>query len=367
MIPDNIHASVRTGHPQADDQRELLKIEHDLKDSGGVVLIRDIGFDRASGFLTFHRRDSDQAQRPITMKLHPDDQVQFLRLAGRSEVSVSLRPVRDSFASFVLILEQNAGDAAWRSGTLTHIEGPKDLLDTIAAKSRLEDLGEKASVLGHELRQPLFTIAMANENLRLMLGAPKQLQSLLFQAIDRIDTQVQRAQTIIALTLGYATGSDASSEHSDVGQALRRACDFLAPLFETADIRIEIDTRMSGTAALSGVQQEQVFVNVLRNAVDSIQARRQEEWSGEGSIVATLQTDGDYWRCLVSDNGAGLAPDVPERKFRPFFTTKSDQGTGLGLYVCEQLVTIAGGSIRLLPGEREGAMVEILLPRRDAR
>lgn len=362
MMPNKNHATDLSSPPEADDQHALLRIEHDLKESKGLVLIRDIRFHRGSGLLTFRRASPDHPRQSLVMKLHPDDQDQFIRLAGQSQVSASLRLVSDSFASFVLILQECESDTAWPSGMITHVERPRELLETIATKSRLEDLGEKASVLGHELRQPLYTIAMANENLRLMLGAPDQLPPKLTQAIDRIEMQVQRAQTIIALTLGYATGT---SESCDMVEAVRNAADFLGPLLESADVRFDLHAQAVGLVALGSVQQEQIFVNVIRNAVDSIQARRSAGWSGEGVIVATIEGDPASVRCLISDNGAGVAPGAPEKRFRPFFTTKSDEGTGLGLYVCEQIVAIAGGSIRLLPGETEGALVEILLPRFD--
>lgn len=243
------------------------------------------------------------------------------------------------------------------------LDDARQLFDTLAAKSRLADLGEQSSALAHELRQPLFSISVANENLRMMLGRSDMTRTQLDKAIGRIAEQVERAQTIIDRTLAYASGNGPGAVSADIGLAASNAVEFLRPLFETADI--EIDDRGAHVHARIGlcqVETEQVFVNILRNAAESIESRREAGWRGAGRIAIRITMQGMGIHVAVTDNGAGLSGDTARAVFQPFFTTKPRIGTGLGLHICRQVLGKVGGVVSLLPGESEGAQVEIKLP-----
>jgi two-component system, LuxR family, sensor kinase FixL len=239
----------------------------------------------------------------------------------------------------------------------------RQLFDSLAARSRLADLGEQSSALAHELRQPLFSISVANENLRMMLGRSDMTRSQLDKAITRIAEQVERAQTIIDRTLAYASGRDMGTIRADIGLAASNAVEFLRPLFETADIEIDDSgAHMHAEVALCQVEAEQVFVNILRNAAESIEVRREGGWRGSGRIAIRIAVRDGILECTVSDNGAGVAREVEQAVFEPFFTTKPRVGTGLGLHICRQALDKVGGTVRLVAEEREGARVEIGLP-----
>lgn len=239
----------------------------------------------------------------------------------------------------------------------------RQLFDSLAAKSRLADLGEQSSALAHELRQPLFSISVANENLRMMLGRSDMTHGQLDKAITRIAEQVERAQIIIERTLAYASGRDMGTVSADIGLAASNAVEFLRPLFETADIEIDGGgAHMHAEVALCQVEAEQIFVNILRNAAESIEARREAGWLGSGRIAIRIARRDGTLECTVLDNGAGLAREVEQAVFEPFFTTKPRVGTGLGLHICRQALDKVGGTVRLVADEREGARVEICLP-----
>ncbi|MEM1204808.1 MAG: ATP-binding protein [Acidobacteriota bacterium] len=104
-------------------------------------------------------------------------------------------------------------------------------------------------------------------------------------------------------------------------------------------------------------QLNQVFMNLLVNAVQAIE--------GEGTItVTTSLADSDRVRVSIRDTGRGMSPDVRERAFDTFFTTKAaDQGTGLGLSISRRIVERHGGSIRVEEtASGEGTEVTVLLP-----
>lgn len=236
---------------------------------------------------------------------------------------------------------------------------PLRLLRSMAAKSRLADLGEQSSALAHELRQPLFTIAMVNENLRLMLERPDFDRDRLRRAVERSAEQVRRAQTIIDHTLSYASASGEAQDRCDIAAAAHNGMEFLAELFDTAGVAVRCLTDGPASVRIGAIEMEQVFVNLLRNGVESIQERRRAGWAGKGEVVIALAHHGQRLRCAVSDNGAGLAPDAIQTVFQPFFTTKSHEGTGLGLHICRKILAKADGTIELIPGRDVGATVEM--------
>jgi two-component system, LuxR family, sensor kinase FixL len=251
------------------------------------------------------------------------------------------------------------------SSTCSDFDVPyaKQLLEALATRSRLADLGERSSALVHELRQPLFSIAMANENLRMMLAHPELPRSQLERAIERIAEQVQRAQTIIDRTLAYASGRSRNESTADLGVAARQAIEFMKPVLEAAEIDVqEHGTDMVATVGMCQIEAEQVFVNILRNAAESIEVRRQEGWQGAPRIAVDMKLECGMVRCEVSDNGAGMTDATAALLFEPFFTTKPQTGTGLGLRICREALERAGGSVRLVAGEGEGARVDLELP-----
>ena len=232
-------------------------------------------------------------------------------------------------------------------------------------RARLLDLGARTSTIAHELRQPLYSIAIAAENLRLLLSRETTDPERSLRSVGRIAQQVQRAQTIIDRILAHASGAVGDEQGADLSEAAESAVQFLAPLFEGADIAVEQRWPFDYVpVGLDRIELEQIFVNVLRNAIDSIQERRRSGWGGRGRIVVAINRDRGKVCCEVTDNGAGLAKGMADAMLQPFVTTKRQGGgTGLGLHICRQMLARAGGTIRLRPRDTEqGACVDIRVP-----
>lgn len=330
----------------------LSDLERELGDSRSIAFLRDIRFERDTGRLSFTRIDGGHEQTPAFLILHPDDRPQFTALAGRNHVSAQLHTGCDTGGTLVLMLHICGGGLSWHTGQIAAVRHRPVSLPTNAL-----------AMLSHELRQPLFTIAVAQENLRLMLDRPNTPPAPIQRALGQIGEQVQRAQVLITRALDHAKGQAAGPEQAGMEQALRSAAAMLAPLFAEHDIRfIRQPAAAASPVNLGPVEIEQIFVNVLRNAAESIAARREQGWQGEGRIEAAFALDPQEVRCVVTDNGAGPAPQLAEQPPLPFFTTKGDAGTGLGLCICHDLAHRAGGTVRLLPGEEDGARCEITLP-----
>lgn len=347
--PEDLYAAIC---PQPGGSGTVSDLERELGNSGNIALLRDIRFNHDTGRLVFTRADAGHAQTPTFLTVHPDDRPQFAALAGRDRVSAQLHTGRDEGATLVVILQTCRGGLSWHTGQIAAVR-PRTVgfsMDALA-------------MLSHELRQPLFTIAMAQENLRLMLNRSETFPPPIQRALGQIGEQVQRAQTLVTQALDHAKGKAAKPEPAGMEQALYNASAMLAPLFAKHDIRFTQQPAGAATPVdLGPVEIEQIFVNVLRNAAESIAARREQGWQGQGRIEAVFSLDPQTVCCVVTDNGVGPVPQLTERPPLPFFTTKGDAGTGLGLCICHDLAHRAGGTIRLLRGEVDGARCEITLP-----
>lgn len=221
---------------------------------------------------------------------------------------------------------------------------------------------DRSAMLVHELRQPLFTMSMASESLRLILENDDLDLVHMRQSVMRITEQVERAQAILDQMFATPDRRESAHERSDILFAARQAAHLLE-LEAVPDLELiwQMPEQQMLVAA-NPIELEQVFVNLLRNAKESIEDRRSAGWGGSGRIVITMEHRGGDAHCLITDNGAGLAPRAAASLFQPFFTTKGDTGTGLGLHICQQIVAQGKGSIDITPGIIEGAQVEIQMP-----
>lgn len=340
-------------------------------------------FDSERGVVQYHAQPDGA---PAEIAIHPADCAEFAAAAGREEAIVEFLPAEgQDFKSHLLILRGNRGGPCWATGLLVTLKPSRRIIDILAKQARLIDLGRAAATIGHEIKQPLFTIAVAAESLRILATKAHNRDDAahMLDRIDRIADQVSRTQGIIEHISHYGKMDGDLSRHADIIEAARAAHGFLAPVIEEQRIDVEMtlaDGRQEARA--SRIELEQVFVNALQNAVDAIGMRRSQGWDGAGRIAITVERKGATIRCRVMDNGVGLGPSVGISAFNAFFTTKSDKGTGIGLYISHGIVTRAGGTIALHPAEgglseredayegedrqnRQGTVLEIEFPATD--
>jgi signal transduction histidine kinase len=152
---------------------------------------------------------------------------------------------------------------------------------------------------------------------------------------------------------------------TDVNKCVRQAMDIVRVGKKSKAIRFDLNLD-SGTPMLHLVpdQVEQVIINILLNAADSVYDLQQRQPAGkEGLIRVTTRVNGQYLEIVIADNGKGMTDDEMEKIFEPFFTTKGvGEGSGLGLWVSYGIVKSFHGHIRVQSKVDEGATFTILLP-----
>jgi PAS domain S-box-containing protein len=220
-------------------------------------------------------------------------------------------------------------------------------------QDRLASLGLLAAGVAHELNNPLATLSMQVRKLR-EAAAQQELPEDMRLGLEHIDEAAQRMSVIIADLLFMARPVEQPQAHVDVSRiltssvALLRAGIAACPPLEVE--RAELPP-VHGYASKLG----QVFLNVLRNAVQAV------DGVNGGAIVLRARVVAERIEIVVSDNGVGIAPEVLAHVAQPFFTTKA-QGAGLGLWISQTLLARQGGTLALTSQLGAGTVVTISLP-----
>ena len=240
--------------------------------------------------------------------------------------------------------------------------------ERLQATARLATVGEMASLLSHELNQPLAAIASyAAGSLNLLARgaqADEESMAMLQQAAQRIAEQAERAGRVIKSVHDFVRRREQARE------SLRADM-----LFDAVMPLVRLQARKSGTRIVVELPDppprvvcdrtmvEQVLLNLTRNGIQAM-----ESVADPAQRVLTLgarQTHARWVTFSVTDRGPGIAADVAARLFTPFFTTRSE-GMGLGLSLCRTVIEQHGGALDFhhvkAPGAGGGTEFRFTLP-----
>ncbi|BBB31452.1 two-component system, LuxR family, sensor kinase FixL [Neptunomonas japonica JAMM 1380] len=226
--------------------------------------------------------------------------------------------------------------------------------------SRLVVMGEMASGLAHELNQPLTAIVNYARGIERRLEA-KQSLSLeeVTPVLQRITSTAMRAGGILHRMMDFARKQEPVRERLDLHGLIDDLLEFCASSAAQSNVLLENRTPAILPQVMADrVQLEQVFLNLILNAIESCQTKPEDEplsvWI-DASLVKNEQVI-----ISVYDQGEGLSGDV-EQLFEQFFTTKAE-GLGMGLSISRSLIEAHGGQLRgeKLPGK--GSAFHVVLP-----
>ncbi|HEY8550101.1 MAG TPA: ATP-binding protein, partial [Vicinamibacterales bacterium] len=234
-----------------------------------------------------------------------------------------------------------------------------DITSRKAAEARLREqasltqLGELAAVVAHEVRNPLAGLRGSLQVLASRLPAEMREKQIIGTMIERIDVLNNKVQDLLL----FARPRPPRPAAVDLRQML---IDVAASSSAAVKPSV-VDVVVTGDAPAARADAEmlrEVLLNVTLNACQA---------SPDGQTVdVRLGTKDGRVEVVVTDRGPGIPPEVRERLFTPFFTTKR-RGTGLGLAIVKRLLELQDGTIALEPAPGGGTMATITLPRHDAR
>ena len=226
--------------------------------------------------------------------------------------------------------------------------------------ARIYTLGELTTSIAHEVNQPLAAIVTnADASLRwLGRGAPdlSKIQHL----TSRIAANARRAGDIIQRIRGMAAKRRPERMVLDLNAIVEEALLFVRHDIENRSIALSMTlAKVSPRVLGDRVELQQVLVNLLLNAAQALETG--EHLGGRHIIVVTRTNQDGTAVVVICDNGPGIAPEHFERIFDGFFSTK-DGGMGIGLSICESIISAHQGRIEISNRADGGAKVEVTIP-----
>jgi two-component system, LuxR family, sensor histidine kinase DctS len=294
--------------------------------------------------------------------------------------SVFLRKSGERFAVMIYeapLVDGQGQHTGWMSAVLDMSaqrrveEISRQQQDRLQATARLATVGEMASLLSHELNQPLAAIAgYASGSLNLLHQPDAHTIGLMQEALARIAQQAERAGRVIKSVNDFVRRREQLHESLPADALLQAVLPLVQMQARKSGARIEIDinNNTDSSSALrvfcDRTMVEQVLLNLARNGIQAMEA---DTPLADRVLSLRAQADGPRWvRFSVADNGPGIAPEAAARLFTPFFTTRAE-GMGLGLSLCRTVIEQHGGALNFKAARAEhtalpGAVFSFTLP-----
>ncbi|HEY0141799.1 MAG TPA: ATP-binding protein [Thermoanaerobaculia bacterium] len=227
------------------------------------------------------------------------------------------------------------------------------LQESVRRGEQLAALGELVAGVAHQVRNPIFGMALTLDALESTVGQDAELQEqagIMRQWLDRLNRLMESL-------LEYGKTWTLDLRAGTVDEVLQQTIDGCRPLAQQAEVTLDVDVEPGLTLLLDANRLTHAFENLILNAVQHSDAGQR--------VFIRARRDGDQIECSVRDEGPGFnASDLP-RIFEPFFTRRRG-GTGLGLSIVQRIVDEHGGTIDARNAGQRGALVKVRFPRFDA-
>jgi two-component system sensor kinase FixL len=287
------------------------------------------------------------------------------RILGTDRVVVGQRKDGSTFPMRLAVGEMNSGGTRYFTGfvqDLTEREENaaryEEAQGELARLARLNELGEMASTLAHELNQPLSAIAnYARGSVRLLDKVQEEHAVRLRGALEETAKQALRAGDIIRHLREFVTRGDTEKHSEDIKKLIEEAGALALVGSRTRGVKSVFEFgHGDGSVLADRVQIGQVLVNLMRNAQEAMSDSTVKEL-----LVRTSETDG-HVTVAVADTGTGISEEVAARLFQPFVTSKPG-GMGIGLSISRRIIESHGGQISAKTNAAGGATFTFTLPK----
>jgi PAS domain S-box-containing protein len=335
------------------------------KNLNGTILTWNKAAERMYGY-----RPEEVIGKNVSMLLPPDRPqevrqiLQRLRLGEKIEHYETHRRRKDGGILYVSLtispVKDTQGKVFGASTIARDITQTKMAEEALRNSERLAVAGRMAATVAHEINNPLETVTnvlyLLSRNATLDEGARKYLKIA--------DEELRRIAQITRSTLGLYRERDTTPGAVNLSEMIDNLLMFYQRQVQSLGVKVE--KRFDSVGRVVGVSGElrQVIANLLANAIDAL--------SVAGTALKIHVYESADWRNLsqrgirvvVADDGPGINAETQVNLFRPFYTTKGQKGTGLGLWVSRGIITKHGGTIRLRSrtGTRHGTCFAVFLP-----
>jgi len=226
---------------------------------------------------------------------------------------------------------------------------------------KLSAMAKVAGSVAHEFRNPLNSLFLNTDLLEDELEGHREIRRAIAPTLSAIREEIERLDQIITHYLSLSKVASTETEVMSLSAAVR---DFAGEWTERAaernvQLRVRCDEEVRHISADPN-QVRRILVNLVENAFDAV-ADRELKAGRTNTVTLLVRSMRRSVKLTVKDNGPGIAPEVRERVFEPFYTSKSG-GSGLGLYLVREIVLAGGGWISLSSGDGRGTSVSVRWP-----
>jgi two-component system sensor kinase FixL len=289
------------------------------------------------------------------------------RIIGIGRVVVGRRRDGSDFPMELAVGEMRSNDRRYFTGFIRDLterqmtEGRlQDLQAELVHIGRLTALGEMSSALAHELNQPLSAVGNYINGARRLMdsgAAPEAVR----EGLDKAAAQTLRAGEIIRRLRDFVQRGETDRRIESLSKLVEEASALALLGVKDAEIRVAIRLDPKHDLILADrVQIQQVLLNLIRNSVDAMLDSPERRL-----VISSEGVEDDMVRVNVADTGGGMAPEVMEKLFQPFVSTKPN-GMGVGLSICRTIVESHGGRIWPEANSPQGTVFHFTLPEVDA-
>jgi two-component system sensor kinase FixL len=275
------------------------------------------------------------------------------------DISLSVSPIYDADGRLVGA-SKVARDITVAKRTETALRESQIQLQELQSEllhaSRLSVMGQMASTMAHELNQPLTAVVNYLEAARHLIQGGNVATERLDDLMGRAVAQAERAGGVIRQLRQFVSKGGTERRAEDLNKLVEEALALALVGARQSGVRVTLELDHSLPPVLAdGVQVQQVVLNLVRNAVEAMEA------SDPRVLLVSTRALSNTVEVTVADTGPGIPPEIVERLFQPFVTTKKT-GMGLGLSICREIVEAHHGRLTNAPRAEGGAEFRITLP-----
>ncbi len=267
-------------------------------------------------------------------------------------VSLTISPINDA-----------QGDIIAASTIARDMTQSKMAEEALRNSERLAVAGRMAATIAHEINNPLETVT----NVLYLLSRSQSVDDRSREYLKIADEELRRIGQITRSTLGLYRERDTTPAPVVLTELIEAILVFYQRQIKSLGVKVE--KRFDSVGKVVGVSGElrQVFANLIANAIDALAVTGTTLRFHVYDCVDWRRPSRRGTRVVVMDDGSGMTQETQANVFHPFFTTKGDKGTGLGLWVSKGIVVKHGGSIHIKSrtGPGHGTCFSIFLPRPD--
>jgi len=264
------------------------------------------------------------------------------------------------------LIDETGNQTGWMSSILdiSELKRAQELTrqqeEKLHASARLATMGEIASMLAHELNQPLAAISSYTTGAMNILETENADNNLLIGALSKVNNQAQRAGQIIRSVHEFVKKREPTREQVDICELIQNTMPLIELQGQASHISLQwLPTKNLPKVLADKVLIEQVLLNLTRNAIEAMH----ETPAGQRNlrIQASLDKEVDQVVVEVVDRGSGISEAIAERLFSPFFSTKAS-GMGMGLNICRTAIEFHGGKLTHSDNPAGGTIFRFALP-----